>query len=396
MFPILYDTNITDLANLNNGYGFLSDCTSCVIKETLNGEYFLEMSYPLGGLHSEELERGRLIYALRNNEDNKQLFRISQIKINLLSRNMEIYAPHVSYDLENYPIPVNYSAKKESAYAWLTYLQEFGFYDVEQPFTFTGDITATDTTHADRMERQPRTVRGLLLTDTDAIIDTYYPTVEFEFDNYEVKFLKRRGVDTDLQIRYGKNLTSLESDDATEPMYFGCVPQFRYDIGETPYYIYGSAHTTGAGFDDDDPLKRALTIVDFTEQVIDDLDLELDGAPTTAQRVEIVADMNTLATQWVLQTGIENLVKTYRGASITLSYLDMSGAGVYSWSGERPEDVHVDIGDTVTLYFGDLVKQSEIVGVEYNVLKERYDNITVGQVRATLSKTIKEIAEGVK
>ena len=395
MFPILYGSNITDLTNLNNGYGFLSDCVSCVIKETLNGEYYLEMIYPLGGLHSEELERGRLLYALRNNEENKQLFRISQIKINLLTRNMEIYAPHISYDLENYPVPVNYTAKKESAYEWLTYLQSFDFYDVEQPFTFTGDITAADTTHADRMERQPRTVRGLLLTDTDAIIDTYYPAVEFEFNNYEVKFLKARGTDTGLEIRYGKNLVSLESDDASEPMYYGCVPQFRYDVGDTPYYIYGSAHTTGAGFDDSDPLKRALTIVDFTEEVTNNLELELDGAPTTAQRLQIVAELNTLATAWTLQTGIQNLVRSYRGASITLSYLDMSGAGIYTWNGPRPEDVHVDIGDTVTLYFGDLVKTSEIVGIEYNVLKERYDNITIGTVQATLSKTIKQIAEGV-
>ena len=395
MFPILYGSNITDLTNLNNGFGFLSDCVSCVIKETLNGEYYLEMIYPLGGLHSEELERGRLLYALRNNEENKQLFRISQIKINLLTRNMEIYAPHISYDLENYPLPVNYTAKKESAYEWLTYLQGFDFFDVEQPFTFTGDITAADTTYSERMERQPRTVRGLLLTDTDAIIDTYYPAVEFEFNNYEVKFLKARGTDTGLEIRYGKNLVSLESDDASEPIYYGCVPQFRYDVGDTPYYIYGSAHTTGAGFDDDDPLKRALTIVDFTEQVTENLQLELDGAPTTAQRLQIVAELNTLATAWTLQTGIQNLVRSQRGASITLSYLDMSGAGIYTWNGPRPEDVHVDIGDTVTLYFGDLVKTSEIVGIEYNVLKERYDNITIGTVQASLSKTIKQIAEGV-
>lgn len=395
MFPILYNTNITDLTSLNNGFGFLSDCVSCVIKETLNGEYFLEMVYPLGGLHSEELERGRLIYALRDNDDNKQLFRISQIKINLVTRNMEIYAPHISYDLENYPIPVNYTAKKESAYEWLTYLQAFDFYDVEQPFTFTGDITADYTTDAERMERQPRTVRGLLLTDTDAIIDTYWPVIEFEFDNYEVKFLKHRGTDTGLEIRYGKNLTSLESDDATEPIYYGCVPQFRYDVGETPYYIYGSKRS-GSLFDDDDPLKRALTIVDFTEQVTEDLQLELDGEPTAAQKVQIAADLTTLATQWTTQNTIKTIVKQNKGASVTLSYLDMSGAGIYTWNGPRPEDVHADIGDTVTLVYGDLVRQTEIVGIEYNVLKERYDNITVGQVRATLSKTIKQIAEGVK
>lgn len=392
MFPILYDANVTTIEN--NGIGVLSDCVSCTIKEVLNGEYTLEMVYPLGGLHSEEIERGKLIYARRNNKGDKQLFRISSIKIDLIGRNMEIYAPHISYDLENYPIPAPAPGTKyESAYGWLEYLQNFGFYGVTQPFTFTGDITASDTDYAERMERQNRTVRGLLLTDNDAIIDTYKPTIEFEFDNFEVKFLKARGSDSGLEVRYGKNLLTLESNEESGPVYYGNIPYYTYTVDDVPKFIYASAHKD-TGYDDTDPLKRALTTIDFTEDVNDELGLQLDGEPTTTQRTQILTKLITLSNEWNRRNMIKRLVNERIGyASITFTYLDMENTGLYYWNGPKPKDVHADLGDYITLYFGDLVANREIVEVVYDVLKERFESLTVGEVRANLAKTIRQIAK---
>ena len=46
---ILYE--YTETALIKNGLGCLYDATYCSVKETLNGEYELEMEYPVNGIH---------------------------------------------------------------------------------------------------------------------------------------------------------------------------------------------------------------------------------------------------------------------------------------------------------------------------------------------------------
>ena len=50
---ILYE--YTETAFTNNGLGCLNDATSCVVSETLNGEYELEMEYPVNGIHYSDI-----------------------------------------------------------------------------------------------------------------------------------------------------------------------------------------------------------------------------------------------------------------------------------------------------------------------------------------------------
>ena len=54
---ILYE--YTETAFTNNGLGCLNDATSCVVSETLNGEYELEMEYPVNGIHHLVSQRQR-------------------------------------------------------------------------------------------------------------------------------------------------------------------------------------------------------------------------------------------------------------------------------------------------------------------------------------------------
>lgn len=386
MFPTLHEKTVTTPGN--NGFGALSDCLECKISETLNGEYFLNLQYPLDGLHADDIKEGRLLYALRDNTGNKQLFRIAEVNRDYIARTIDVYAPHISYDLCGYVIPA--IEKRETAYAWEQYLQSFDYYGVTMPFTFTGDITANDTTGSTRMERQARTVRGVLLTDNDAIINIYTPTVEFEFDNFTVKFLKSRGTETDITIRYGKNLTAFSAQQKDEGRVYGCVPYFKYDVNEVPHYIYGSA-AMGSGFDNNDPTKRALTNIDFTEEVTAETGIELDGEPTTEQRVTIRLELTSQAALWNIRNDAANAIDA--AVSVDFTYLDLAKAAEY-WNGPKPEELTADIGDFITVIFKDTNAKSEILAVEYDVLRERYETITAGRVSPTLSQTIKSLAGG--
>ena len=49
MKPILYPAAETEFSN--NGLGRLSDAISCTVTEERNGQYELELTYPVAGLH---------------------------------------------------------------------------------------------------------------------------------------------------------------------------------------------------------------------------------------------------------------------------------------------------------------------------------------------------------
>ena len=54
MKPILYEATETEF--VSNGIGRLSDAVSCTVLEERNGQYELEMEYPVTGIHYKDLE----------------------------------------------------------------------------------------------------------------------------------------------------------------------------------------------------------------------------------------------------------------------------------------------------------------------------------------------------
>lgn len=61
MIPTLYEAGTTTYTT--NGIGRLSDAVSCIVTEERNGSYELVMTYPITGIHYNDLTLGRIIYA---------------------------------------------------------------------------------------------------------------------------------------------------------------------------------------------------------------------------------------------------------------------------------------------------------------------------------------------
>ena len=51
----LYEENVTNFDN--NGLGVLIDAMTCTVTEKLNGEYELEMTYPVNGVLYDEIQK---------------------------------------------------------------------------------------------------------------------------------------------------------------------------------------------------------------------------------------------------------------------------------------------------------------------------------------------------
>ena len=82
----------------NNGLGILRDCKSAKVCEVLNGEFNLNLTYPVGGYLYNYLLEDNIIVA-NVGYGSRQAFRIKNINKRL--DNIEIYATHIFYDLND-------------------------------------------------------------------------------------------------------------------------------------------------------------------------------------------------------------------------------------------------------------------------------------------------------
>ena len=77
MKPILYPADETQF--VSNGLGRLSDAISCKVTEERNGQYELELQYPVTGKHYDAICEERIIAARHDDTSDIQPFRIYKI-----------------------------------------------------------------------------------------------------------------------------------------------------------------------------------------------------------------------------------------------------------------------------------------------------------------------------
>ena len=77
MIPILFESTAKTFDTF--GIGVLRDTTSCEITEERNGQYELELKYPINGLLYGYIKKERIIVAKPNDLACNQAFRIYKI-----------------------------------------------------------------------------------------------------------------------------------------------------------------------------------------------------------------------------------------------------------------------------------------------------------------------------
>lgn len=202
MFPTIHNWAGDDLTT--QGYGALADCLSCEVTEELNGAYTLEMTYPLNGLHAEYIEVGNIIVAKPNHNQERQAFRINEIKRSF-SNNIQIYANHISYDMSGYYVRGSYSfSSLEDMIATLDGWDWSGESPYYHQFSFGTDMSSSQSITMPPLQ----TLRSYMGGQEGSILDVYGG--EWIYDNFNCFLTSRRGKDTGYRISYGKNLASYE------------------------------------------------------------------------------------------------------------------------------------------------------------------------------------------
>lgn len=341
---ILYE--YTETAFTNNGLGCLNDATSCSVKETLNGEYELEMEYPVNGIHYSDIQLRRIILAKPNSYDQTQPFRIYSIS-KPIGGLVTVNAEHISYDMSGLPV-----RGALEHYAWYVndvfeHIRNNSVYPC--PFTFSSDITEEK---KDISLSKPRSVKAFLGTE-EGLLSLFGG--EWEFDRYKAILHKERGQNRGVSIEYGKNLTDVTQDEACSEMYTAVYP----------YY-----------YQEDDGLQR----------LDDDVVKILDTPYKNVYVLDLTSEFEEMPTQDQLRAKAQEYIKENKldkpKVSLKVSFI------------QNPEVIEalqdVRLGDTVGVKFIKIGVDttSRCINYDFNVLTEQYNSIELGEPTKTIVDTM--------
>lgn len=334
MIPVLFEKNET--AFTSNGIGRLSDALTCVVSETRNGAYELKMTYPVNGAHYTELAHSRIIFAQPAEGKANQAFRIHKITKPANGR-ITVLAQHISYQLSSVPVSPFEASTASGALAGLVSNAA-----VSQPFTVWTDVSASGTFKLNAPESFKAAIGGM----TDSILETYGG--EMEWDMYDVKLHAARGTDRGKIVSYGKNITSISQEENISKVITGIYPFYGGDeYMELP-----------------EKILTVATEETYPYQRIEKLDLTryFTGTPTEE---ELRAKAQEYLSKTVL--GVPQL-------TIKASFVD------------EENHVPVYLCDTVTVLYAPLniSIRAKVTKIDYNVLLERYEAITIGVVKDSI------------
>ncbi len=363
MIPVLYDAY--EKSFTGNGIGFLKDAVSCMATEERNGIYELELIYPVQGQLAEFITEDAIIKAKANDDDPPQLFRIYKSS-KPLKGNITWSAEHISYELNSNPVE-KFSVSGVNAQNAMQHLFDAAVIDHE--FIPHSDITTANSTSLEDV----LSVRNILGGTEGSILDVWGG--EYWFNNYDVWLKKERGSDNGVTILYGKNLITAEQEKNIANVVTAIFP-YAYYTPEGAASAGGTQEQVYVSMPEKVLIHDAAVNYATVKCVPVDLSDQFDSD-------EVITVDKLRAAGWkYLNSGV-----TEPNISIKLTYQNLSKAKDYKNLAVMEK---VKLCDIVTVRVSKLKIDvtAKIEKVKYNVLKERYEELEVGSVRANLAKSI--------
>ena len=363
MKPILMDDTrpLEELeTDTSNGLGRL-ECLSAKVNEEANGKFTAELSYPITGEHFADLHIGGIVKMKPNDKADLQMFRINKIS-KPLSGKITISCNHISYDLSKTSVLPFETAGAAGA---MSGIKSHMVSKSSYPFQLVTDLTNTTSKFKVTV---PQSVRACLGGVQGSMLDVFGG--EYEWDNLTVRQHAHRGADNGVRIAYGKNLTDIKQDESIDAMYTAVMPYATAQNGTGSTTICGDLQTIIAAAQ---PKVLNLDLTSYFEQ---------DEKITKAK-------VNAKAQAYINANDLDK-----PSISIDVEFVPL-------WQTEQYKNIaaleRVSLFDTVHVYFEPLgiEASARVTEYEYDVLKERYISIHLGNVRSSLASTIAQTQKSI-
>lgn len=329
-----------------NGLGLLSEAVYCYCYHTLNGQYELEMEYPVSGYLYNQIKERCIIVAKPDKRSDNQPFRIYRIK-KTINDTITIYARHLAHDLEGIVVKPFTANGIQNA---LSGLKSNAL--INCPFTFHTSRTTESTFYLDH----PESIWNLLGGQEGSLLDVYGG--EYVFDGYDIYLENHIGEDNGVSVRYGVNMTEFNQDSNIEGCFTGVIGYYLSDEAS----VYGNVINSDASHD-----YVKILPVDFTYY--------LNDVPTP-EMLDILAEAYIKANN-IGEPKVDWTVK-FVLLGDTEEYKDIAPL----------EDV--SLGDTIKIKFEKLGidVSSRVNEIQWNVLLDKYEEVHLGSIRANIATTI--------
>lgn len=346
MIPILYDK--TETAFASNGLGRLRDMISAVVTEERNGVYELDFEYPMSAEDFDQIQIGRIIGVTHDDTDDVQPFDIVSYS-RPINGVVTFHCVHISYRQSYMTVTGSNINSLADAFTLLSTAEP------DNPFTYWTDKDSAG--YMASADGTPRSVRQMLGGVEGSILDAYGG--EYEWDKFLVKLHDSRGQLRNFSIRYGVNMLDYNEDFDSQGTYSSCIP----------YWTDGETKVVGDRQD-----SPTATITGRGECVPMDVSDKFESQPTKAE-VEAMGLSMLTSKQTALPT--QNIHVEFVRLQ-DLGYEDLSSL------------MQCKLCDTIKVVFPDYnaTGQFKIVKTVWNVLKDRYDSMELGDLSTTLSEAL--------
>lgn len=350
MIPILYEKDET--AFISNGLGRLREMISCVVTEERNGLYECDFEIAMSSEDFPLIQIGRIIGVTHEESDDIQPFDIVSYE-RPIEGVVKFHAVHISYR-QSY-MTVTGSNINSLADAFTL----FGNAQPSNPFSYETDKTSIG--YMSSADGLPKTVRSMLGGIEGSVLDTYGG--EYEWDKFRVILHEARGQQRNFQIRYGVNMVDYEEECDIQGSYSSCVP----------YWTDGTDKVVGDKQD-----SGMSTITGRGETVPLDVSDKFDsdqGQPTKAQ-VEAMglSVMNSKSPYLPVQ-------------NIHVEFVRLQDMSEYQGFSNL---LQCKLCDTIQVVFPDYNSSGwfKIVKTTWNVLRDRYESMELGDLSMSLSEAL--------
>lgn len=360
MYPKIYLKTETDFAH--NGLGFLRDIISCYITEEHNSTFELEMTYKIHGHLYEHLEKGNIIKANASDRLKDQLFRIYKtIKKN--ENTIAVYAEHISYDLAHDTVKEMDIKNQSCEYALNEIFRQSDFCKHFKGYSNIQHSANYKMSHTDCFSA----IKG----ERGSIIDTFGNGAEILRDNFNIHVLSRRGKDDNVLIAYKKNMVGIEIEEDTTDLITRIYPFAKQTNSETneetvitPSFQYIDSERINYY---EHPYSRFM---DFSEK------FEEGEEITDAKFKQICTDY------------FKNNKCDFPKTNYTIEFIPLSKTENYKDKYKVLE--YVGLMDSVIIrdHRFNVDTEAKVVKTVYDVIKEKYDKIELGDPRTSLGDVI--------
>jgi phage minor structural protein len=354
--PYLYDSSESSF--LSNGIGNLADAAKCKVKEQRNGEFELEMEYPVSGILFNQIRIGRYITARPAPLRDQQPFEIYKVT-KPMDGLVTVYAQHISYRLSK--IPLNPFTAEDVQGAFQKIPQ-----NVLEPCPFTFQTDKHTVAHYGT--DIPASLRSRLGGSEGSFLDVYGG--EYEFDGLTVKLWNQRGQNRGVEILYGKNLIDLQQEESIESTITGAIAYWKgQDANEQEVVVQSDLQQSQYS---ENYAYHRTTVLDVSG--------EFQNQPTKQQLNNYV---RTYLTRYNIGIPSVNLDLKFVDLRDTEEYVDT--VGIFA------EDVR--LCDTVTVRFEELGvnASAKVIETTYDVLAEHYDEIKLGDPKTKFTDTVADV-----